>query len=74
MPGEYRKSDVLCQDGEAQFDKSVKNSLIYIIGSKVLGSGFWVLGSGFRVQGSGSWVQGSTRPLAANVQSIQIGN
>ena len=32
MPGEYRKSDVLCQDGEEQFDNSVVHGLNYMIG------------------------------------------
>jgi hypothetical protein len=45
LPGEYRKSDVLCQGGEEQFDNSVLRGLIYIIGSGFMGSGFWVLGS-----------------------------
>jgi hypothetical protein len=42
LPGEYRKSDVLCQGGEEQFDNSLLRGLTYIIGSGFMGSGFWV--------------------------------
>jgi len=65
MPAEYRKRGGLCQDGEAQFDKSVGEGLNYIIGSGNMGSRFGA--SGYDPT---SRVQGYTRPLAASVLLI----